>query len=164
MLVVTTKLTRRRIVAGIMAIGFLISGITLCISRFDESQIVNGEIETAEMNIKTLKLKTAEDRITLLKQLGWEVQEDPVEFREITIPEEFDPIYSEYNELQKKQGLNLEKFAGKRVMKYSYVVLNHPSGEENVVATLLIYKNKLIGGDVASANREGFLQGLFNEE
>ena len=163
MLVFTAKLTRRRLVAGIMALGFLVCGVTIGFSEVDASESVSGEAVVSSQNERMPKLKTAADRIAFLGEIGWEVQEEPIEFREVMIPEEFDETYQTYNELQLKQGFDLEKYAGKRVMKYSYLVLNHPSGEEGVVATLLVYKGKLIGGDVTSPKVEGFLEGIFQE-
>ena len=162
MLVYTTKLTRRKIVAGVMVLSFLICGIILSASRIDPSRSVNGEILVSTESIQIPKLKTQDDRIEFLKSLNLEIREDPIEFREVMIPEEFDETYKKYNELQVEQGFDLEKYAGKRVMKYSYAVMNHPSGEEAVTATLLIYKGKLIGGDVASAKMDGFMHGLIN--
>ena len=96
----------------------------------------------------------------MLKDLGWEVDETPMEFMEVQIPEEFDEVYSEYNDIQLKQGMDLKKYAGKRAMRYCYQVNNYPSGEKNVVANLLIYKNKLIGGDISSTQMNGFMHGL----
>jgi len=164
MLVFTAKLTRRKIIAGVMAVGFLICGAILCFTNFGKSQAVSGTVEVSSEEMKVQKLKTAEDRIELLHSFGWEVQKEPIEFREVLIPEEFDDTYSKYNEMQMEQGFDLSKFAGKHVMKYSYAVLNHPSGEESVIATLLVYKNKLIGGDIASAKLDGFLHGLMKTE
>ena len=45
-------------------------------------------------------------------------------------------------------------------MRYTYQIVNHPSGETNVRATLLIRNNKLIGGDVCSARLDGFMHTL----
>lgn len=163
MLVFTAKLTRRKVILGVMTFGFLICGLFLGFSSISRSELVNGEVITTGKEIMTQRLKTAEDRIVLLESLGWEVQKDPIEFREVYIPEEFDAIYLEYNEIQKEQGFDLSKYAGKHVMKYSYTVTNHPA-EEDVIATILVYKSKLIGGDVTSAKADGFLQGLIKKE
>lgn len=164
MLVFTAKLTRNRIVAGIMSIVFFVCGAILMFSHFAQNQTQGGEVTVSSELISEERLKTSNDRIVLLQSLGWEIQNEPIEFREVLIPEEFDATYSEYNELQKAQGFDLTKYSGKHVMKYSYAVLNHPSGENDVIATLLVYKNRLIGGDVASAKKDGFLHGLIKTE
>lgn len=55
------------------------------------------------------KIKTADDRINFLRQFGWEVESQPTEEVEVTIPAEFDKIYQSYNELQKKAGLRSDE-------------------------------------------------------
>lgn len=159
MLVVTTKLTRQKLVAGVLLLGFLLCGVIALVADHDNAEIaVSASVERPE------KIKTASDRISLLESYGWQVEQDPVEFMEVTIPSEFDATYAQYNEVQKEQGFDLAKYAGKHAMKYSYAIKNHPSGEEHVIATILVYKNKLIGGDVSSAKMDGFLHGLAKEE
>ena len=93
------------------------------------------------------------DRIAFLESFGWQVDSEPVYSAEITLPEEFDDIYSEYNKLQKKIGLDLEKYKGEKAKKYTYAVKN---AEESALATLIIYKSRVIGGDVSSASVDGF--------
>ena len=51
--------------------------------------------------------ETNSQRVTFLAQYGWEVEEEPVEIRDVTIPEEFDQVYQQYNEVQKSQGMDL---------------------------------------------------------
>ena len=49
---------------------------------------------------------------------------------------------------------------GKTVMKYSYRITNYEGCDGEVYATLLVYKNRVIGGDVASAALDGFMHGF----
>ena len=76
------------------------------------------------------------------------------------IPKEMDESYDEYLALQKEQGFNLEKYAGKRAKRYTYEIINYPTGEAGVQANLLIYKNTVIAGEVLSPQLDGFLHGL----
>ena len=46
------------------------------------------------------------------------------------------------------------------MMRYAYRIGNHPSGEQDVRANLLVYKNRLVGGDVCSLRLDGFMHGL----
>ena len=160
MLVITTKLTRKKVVAGVLAAGFFLCGLIVLVAETGSAHIASNDVEISAEMVKPDKLKTPEDRVMLLNSYGWQIEKDPVEFMEVQIPKEFDATYAQYNEIQKEQGFNLEKYAGKHVMKYSYYVKNHPSGEDKVIATILVYKNKLIGGDVASAQLDGFIHGL----
>ncbi|MBQ2765788.1 MAG: DUF4830 domain-containing protein [Clostridia bacterium] len=121
--------------------------------------ISDGVIEAVE-NIRFDKIKSAEDRIEFLRQFGWEVDAAPVEEVEVTIPAEFDKVYQNYNELQKKQGFDLTKYLKKDVMRYTYRITNYPDYEGEVYVNFLVYKNKVIGGDVCSADANGFIHGL----
>lgn len=77
---------------------------------------------------------------------------------EITIPSKFGDVYNGYNELQKRQGFDLSKYRGKTVTQYTYRVLRHPSGSQNVYIHLLVSNNKIIGGDISSTELDGFME------
>ena len=64
------------------------------------------------------------ERIAFLESWGWQVDSQPVCSVEITVPEEFDSVYSEYNKLQKAIGLDLEKYKGEKAKIYIYSVKN----------------------------------------
>jgi hypothetical protein len=104
-------------------------------------------------------IESNEDRLDFLKLYGWDVDENPTEITEITIPVEFDPIYKKYNEIQKNEGLDLEKFKGKTVKKYTYLVNNYEY-DGTVFANLLIYRDRVIGGDISSIELDGFMHGF----
>lgn len=115
--------------------------------------------EVAVVSIKYTGIKTDEDRIEFLKQFGYEVKETPVDTREVTVPEHFDAVYEKYNDIQKAQGLNLSKYKGKTVTKYTYEVTNYDY-DGTVLATILVYKDKIIAGDICSADGIGFMHGF----
>ena len=106
------------------------------------------------------KIKNAEDAAHFLSQFGWSVEATPVETRTVTIPAEFDKIFAAYNELQKEQGLNLTKYQGKDVTRYTFTVTNYPNYEGTVYANVLVYRNRVIGGDICSADVSGFVHGF----
>lgn len=101
-----------------------------------------------------------DQRVVFLKQFGWEIDTNSFEVEEVRIPEVFEEVYNNYNEIQKKQGYDLTKHAGKRVKRYTYAVLNYPNGINGVRANLLVYKNKVIGGDICSVALDGFMHGF----
>ncbi len=113
-----------------------------------------------EVNISYDKVKTASDAVSFLGQFGWEVEATPVEVRTVTIPSEFDKTFAAYNELQKEQGLNLSKYKSKDVTRYTFSVKNHPDYEGTVYANVLVYRNRVIGGDICSADLSGFVHGF----
>lgn len=106
------------------------------------------------------KIKSADDVISFLSQFGWQVSAEPVEVKTVTIPAEFDKIFAAYNEMQKEQGLNLSKYKNKEVTRYTFTVTNYPDYNGTVYANVLVYRNRVIGGDICSADVSGFVHGF----
>lgn len=99
-------------------------------------------------------------RIAFLKGFGWDVTTSPVESNQVRIPEKASEVFDRYNALQKSQGYDLSAYAGKTVMRYVYKINNYPGATEPVYATLLIYKDQIIGGDVTNTAAKGAIQGF----
>ena len=115
---------------------------------------------SADVDIDYSGIKTNEDRVRFLEQFGWQVDPEAVESVEVTVPADFDKIFSAYNELQKSQGLDLSRYKKKNVMRYTYEITNYDGYNGTVYANILVYRNKVIGGDVCSADLKGFMHGL----
>ena len=45
-------------------------------------------------------------------------------------------------------------------MRYVYKINNYPGATEPVYATLLVYKNQIIGGDVTDTAAKGHIRGF----
>ena len=106
-------------------------------------------------------VKSNEDRVEFLRSFGWEVKSEPAETVNVTVPEVFDDIFEGYNKLQVEQGLDLSRYRRKTVTRYTYTVTNYPDYDGEVFATLLVYRGRVIGGDVCSAEAEGgFIHGF----
>ena len=74
----------------------------------------------AEINYSGMK--TNEDRVAFISQFGIKVKAEPIEEKSFSMPENFDRIIAGYNELQKRQGLDLSRYAKKKVTRYTYLV------------------------------------------
>lgn len=155
MFILTARVNRKRLAAGAAAL-VLLCGTALAVGNLNDSQSVGAAVSTAVPK----KVKTNEDRIAYLESFGWQVEEEPVAVEELLIPEEFDETYEEYLALQSGQGFDLTEYCGKRIKRYTYQITNYPTGETGVQAVLLLYKNKVIGGEVLSPKLNGFLHGL----
>jgi len=131
--------------------------IAACVFMFPESTTAEYVAGSGKRSFKNVK--TNEDRVEFLQSYGWEIEPEALDIAEVVIPSEFDEVYKRYNEIQKSEGLDLKKYSGKSVKKYSYRVKNYDS-DTSVVASLLIYKNRVIGGDVSSADINGFSHGF----
>ena len=104
--------------------------------------------------------KTNEDRIAFLAQFGWVVDAQPIEEKQVRIPSEFDKIFIRYNDLQKQQGLDLSRYKRKTVTRYTYTVTNYPDCDGTVLANVLVYRGKVIGGDLCCVQEGGFVRGF----
>ncbi len=105
-------------------------------------------------------IKTEEDRRAFLKALGVEVKEGEPECAAFVMPENFDRVMLGYNEIQKRQGLDLSKYAKKNVTRYTYTVSNYEGYEGEVLVNLLVFRNRIIGCDISSADPRGFVAPL----
>ena len=147
MFFVTVKFNRKTAVTIILAAAAILIALII---------IFSGSTQAA-MGTKIEDSTRA--RVQLLQELGWEVDPATETAKTVLIPRQFSGIYAEYNELQKKQGYDLEKYKGAEVQMYSYMVTNYKSSE-NVVACIYIYAGQLIGGDIHSTTLGGFMHGL----
>lgn len=152
MFIFTAKLSKFKLLAIAGAAVLVVLLVVILANRSSAADIT----QTA-----AAKLEAPESRVEYLAQLGYTVAQDPVKTQEVRIPKEFNEVYEQYNTLQKTQGFDLTKYQGKGVMQYVYQVENYPDGgEEPVYATLLLYKGKLIGGDLSRGGADGFLRPL----
>ncbi len=101
-------------------------------------------------------------RVEFLNKQGWIVKPDPVSKEDVVIPSVFDGVYAEYAALQTEQGFDLEKSMGKDATIIKYQVLNYPDYPDNVVATMIICEDKLIGGDISVTGDNGFTEPLIS--
>ncbi len=158
MFIYSVKAQNLKLICSILASVAVIVGVVLFIpinTQKDSAVPVAKELSEADFK----NISTNEERIEFLNRYGWEVDPEPKEIQEIVIPGEFDSVYQEYNQIQIEEGMNLEKFKGKPVKKYTYLV-NNFEYHGSVYANLLIYKNTVIAADLCSAKKDGFLQGL----
>jgi hypothetical protein len=107
----------------------------------------------------SLAASTNEERVAFFKQFGWTVNSEPIDSGEVTIPEKFDDVYIAYNNIQKEQGLDLLPYAGKTVQQWIYSVTNYPQ-QESMLATILVYNGRVIGGDLSTPQLDGFMTGF----
>ena len=106
------------------------------------------------------KLMTNEERVAFLSTFGWTVEEEPADFREVVIPAEFNDVYTAYNAMQNAQGFDMKPYAGEKCMQYRYIVTNYPDCPDTVFATLLVFEDCIIGGDVSTEAADGFMHGF----
>ena len=132
MFIFSTKLTKTKIltVALVSACLVLLLLISLPTGISASKDAVKGE--------------TNEERITYLQTFGWQVSADPVEVVSITIPEEFDTTYNEYNALQLTQGFDLSGYKGDAGTRYTYTISNYPNETSaQVLANIIVIDDQI---------------------
>ena len=137
---------------GITALSFMIVAALVIFVPTYES--------TAAGGVSYDKVYSNSDRVEFISGFGWQVEQTPVEEVTVSIPAEFDTVYLGDNDIQKAQGLNLARYKGKEVVRYTYEVTNYEGYDGKVYVNLLVYRNKVVGGDVCSADSSGFIHGF----
>lgn len=145
MLIVTAKVPRRKLLAGSVT-------VLCCCLAAAALLILNADREVVTTSAEAAGIRGNEERIAYLNELGWQVSEAPVITEELLIPKEFDESYDDYLAFQAEQGFDLTRYAGKRIKRYTYEVTNYGDGRSGVQAALLIYKNRIIGGQLQAAD------------
>lgn len=149
MLIMTAKVNKTGLV---IAIGSVVAVIALLLMLFSSGG--------SEPTAVTGQAATNEDRIRFLSELGWQVSAAPAESSQIRIPREASQVFDRYNQLQKSQGYDLTTYGGKTVTRYVYQVTNYPDATEPVYATLLVHKDRIIGGDITDTAPGGKIRPL----
>lgn len=103
---------------------------------------------TGEVNLSGIK--TNEQRIAFLEGLGISVEAEPSEEKSFRLPDNFDRVTNSYNEIQKSQGLDLSKYKGKKLTRYTYKVTNFAKEGTDAYASIFIYRNRIVAADVSS--------------
>lgn len=150
MMVMTAKVDKKKIIIILAALVVFAAALVV---------LLGGDKGDAAATAAP-SVSTNDGRVKFLTDMGWDVVNSPVESSQVRIPKESDEVYERYNALQKSQGYDLSQYAGKTVMRYVYKINNFPGATEPVYATMLVYKNQVIGGDVTNTAANGAVQGF----
>jgi hypothetical protein len=154
MQVITFKAKPKAIFGIILAV----TGIIVIILTF----LSNHSKKAEQTSATPISCATAEQRQEYLSSLGWEFNGESE--KEITIPEQWNEVYNNYNSVLKKQGFDLEKYRGKTATLYTYNITNY-GGEDDIIADLIVSDGVLIGADICNPSAEhGFLKALYNND
>ncbi len=114
----------------------------------------------ASVNQLPQNARTNAQRIAFIQGLGYEPLEECIERKTITIPESFSSVYEQYNLIQKQAGFDLSEYKGVKAEIYVYKVQTPKGREGETVANLIVYNNRIIGGDISSRELDGFMLAL----
>ena len=149
MMVMTAKVDKKKIAIVLAAVALVVVALVMFLRGGDSTT------PTAAPSVAT-----NDGRVKFLTDFGWDVANSPVESSQVRIPKESTEVFDRYNALQKSQGYDLNQYAGKTVMRYVYKINNYPGATDPVYATVLIYKDQVIGGDVTDTAAKGVVRGF----
>ncbi|MBR5867980.1 MAG: DUF4830 domain-containing protein [Clostridia bacterium] len=149
MFILTTKLSPTKLLAISLAVVTLVLGVVfLALPK-------NDSVEASA----SMKVRDAQDVRTFLSSKGWETSVSGSN-ENVTIPTEWNDIFETYNRIQVDQGYDLQKLKGKEVTRYTFQVTNYPDQNETVLANVLVYKGKIVGGDLSTTRADGYMHGF----
>lgn len=157
MVIMSARVSKRKVLTGlIVAVGVVLLLVFL-LGKAGETPAAAATEPPAAAEVDA---GTNEGRIAFLQSFGWEVSETPTETQEVKIPQEFNNVFTRYNQLQQSQNYDLAPYAGKTVKRYVYAVTNYPDGAQDWYATVLVHNGEVIGGDVSSTRQGGKMHGF----
>ena len=157
MFIYSIRASTIKFIGLVLLLGILVTGVALS----GQNNSVLAMSDATEIDYGGIKTK--EDRIAFIKNFGIQVDESSEESTPFRMPENFDRVILGYNELQKKQGLDLSKYQNKKVTRYTYKVENYKT-EGEVYANLFIFRGKIVACDISSASPDGFVIPLTKTE
>lgn len=139
----SVKQSKKKLIL-IAAIGILLAAI--CVTA--TVKILEKPHDTAQSKISgnySLVVKNG-DFSAFFKQLGIDSENVPETEQSVIIPEEFDDVYTSYNELQKTAGLDLSSYKGKQARQLKFRIKNGSAD----YAVLLVLDDRVIGGHLTN--------------
>jgi len=152
MFIFTAKFNKRRAIVAVLVLAAVLIGVILLAGRRDAPDNANA--------VTGRVVRDNADRVAYLQSLGWSVEDTALDEQAVTIPREFSEVYTRYNEIQLEQGFDLTRHSGAEAVRYTYRITNHPSGDENAVADIIVCRDEVIAGDIQSVKLDGFMSGL----
>ena len=147
MVIMTAKVSKSKRIAAALIVLIAVILLVVCLSNTGKTPRSTNRADTAPAaQPEPSEIKTNDDRVT--------------QTQEVRIPTEPSEVFERYNDLQRSQGFDLSAYAGKNVRRYVYEIKNYPDSSDTYYATLFIYKNAVIGGDVCSSAQGGTMHGL----
>jgi len=155
MLIVTTKLSKRKLFLLFAAAAVCIAGLMLLLSPPKDTSSVEHSPFSG--------LSTNETRLAFLSSCGLEAVADPISTLTLQLPSPLDERYAAYNQLQLTQGFDLTPYCGQLLTRYTYSITNYDAAFQGVQANLYLFEDTLVAADLFCAGKNGFIAPLFNK-
>ena len=114
MMIQAIRLTRKKAALAVILAGAVLAALILLLGQ-------RGGMGVPEQPC----LSSNGERVAYLRELGWEIDPEPLTTLQFLLPPKLSGDYITYNDLQKSQGFDLETCCGKQVTRYTYTVTNN---------------------------------------
>ena len=111
--------------SGLKFFAVVAISVVVLVSAVGILPSVSASVDVANVSTDYKNISTEEQMVEFLSKLGYEAEPVPADVFEIQIPNNFNSIYEKYNELQRSQGLNLKRYAGKDATAYVFKIKNY---------------------------------------
>lgn len=145
MMIQAIRLTRKKAALAVILAGAILSALILLLGQ-------RGGPGVSEHPC----LSNNGERVAYLRELGWEIDPEPLTTLQFLLPPKLSGDYIAYNDLQKTQGFDLATCCGKQVTRYTYTVTNYPQRPDGVQLNLYICEDLPVAGDVVCTGTDGF--------
>lgn len=147
MFVFNVRVTAPKKTAFIIASATVVIAIIciICMVSMHKAMVPNSAT-CDEIGTFSLCANTSDEQCRFLEQFGLSADKNSVKSQTVTIPSTFNSTYEQYNQIQKKIGLDLCRYSGKSVKKITYMLKNSSAQ----YAVLLIYNGKVIGAHLTN--------------
>ncbi|MBQ7133514.1 MAG: DUF4830 domain-containing protein [Ruminococcus sp.] len=96
------------------------------------------------------------------KQFSYEIDK-LYSLQEVYVPIEFNERYEQYNELQKKQGFDLEPYKGEKCRLYIYQLKDYTIEDKTAYMSVIVLGENVIGGHISNQSEGGEVYTFFGE-
>lgn len=147
MLIFTIKLPPRRLrrfLAGLFLAALLIAALFTRLHTAEESAMAATDLEVQLC-------------LECLQGFGWEVTAAPTASEVFALSGDLSPSYLA---IQQEAGFDLSDDMGWMVTRYTFQVLNYPTGESGILADVLVRDGAVVGGDIRTSDLDGFMHSL----
>ena len=154
MFLVTLSKSGLRKLGAVAVCGLALAGAVVGINHF-----TNPSVEASAAVTGPAKIETTQDIGAFFSAHGFEVDLTSATVDQVKIPKKWDDSFAAFNEVVCQSGLDLSKYKGKTVEKWTLLCPGRSSGEEKVYTILLVYREKPVGAYLL-AKPSGEVMGL----
>ena len=131
--------------AGLQKVGVGIACCALVVFSAMLGRYISGRSVAAVAAASGNRIESAQDIQTWFTGYGLEVDGATIAADKVKIPRKWDDSFSAFNGVVQQSGMDLVRYKGKTVEKWSALLPAASSGETSRYGVLLVYKKKAVG-------------------